>query len=285
MAVDDPINKTGKEESTRRANRRFIAILTALALLGVVSVALIPVEELAPQPFPIAAIWLRLLSLVNPALLALAAVFVGNFAARRVGLDAPAILALAEGHSASFVLARQIPVAVLAGVVVALLLLAYTPLLPSVLAPDFLARLDAVEMPLATRLLYGGITEEIIARWGLMSLIAWAASRIFEPNRPTCWPIAVAILISALLFAAAHLRIAATVGTLSFEICGGYACGKHACGHRVRLAVLEARFGSGDDGSCQRASLRMVGSGAVCVGRRPPAQKAAAPPSARLGLK
>lgn len=215
MTTDDLRNRSGKMDGTRRASRRFLAILTALALLGVASIALIPVEELAPQPLPIGAVWLRLLSLINPLVLALAAVFAGSFAARRAGLDAPAIRALAEGRSASTVIARQAPVAILAGALVALLLLAYAGLLPLVLAPDLVARIGAIEMPLLTRLLYGGITEEIIARWGLMSLIAWAASRAFARNGPSSWPIAAAILVSALLFAAAHLPIAAaTVGSL-----------------------------------------------------------------------
>ncbi len=30
-------------------------------------------------------------------------------------------------------------------------------------------------VPLPTRLLYGGITEELLLRWGLMTLLVWAA--------------------------------------------------------------------------------------------------------------
>jgi membrane protease YdiL (CAAX protease family) len=65
-------------------------------------------------------------------------------------------------------------------------------------------------MPLATRLLYGGVTEEVLLRWGLMSLLAWACWRAFLP-RPGRAPAAcyhAAIILSALIFGAGHLPVA-----------------------------------------------------------------------------
>ncbi|MBN7798318.1 CPBP family intramembrane glutamic endopeptidase [Parahaliea mediterranea] len=79
----------------------------------------------------------------------------------------------------------------------------------------------APEIPIATRVLYGGITEEILIRFGLMSLLAWLAWKSmghfgFE-GRNT--PIVIAIVASALAFAAGHLpAIVAFGGVLTVPV-------------------------------------------------------------------
>ena len=68
--------------------------------------------------------------------------------------------------------------------------------------------MSAFEMPLLTKLLYGGITEELLTRWGLVSLFAWLGWRL--SGRPDglknsiFW---IAIAGSALLFALGHLPL------------------------------------------------------------------------------
>ena len=64
-------------------------------------------------------------------------------------------------------------------------------------------------MPLLTRLLYGGITEELLLRWGLLTLLVWTAWRIFQRGRGT--PRAIyfvsAIVISSFVFGIGHLPV------------------------------------------------------------------------------
>src|SRR5678809_1083871 len=52
------------------------------------------------------------------------------------------------------------------------------PFLPAV----FVLRAEKFNrlMPFLTRLLYGGITEELLLRWGVMTLLVWASWRIFQ---------------------------------------------------------------------------------------------------------
>jgi Type II CAAX prenyl endopeptidase Rce1-like len=66
-------------------------------------------------------------------------------------------------------------------------------------------------------LLYGGIAEEIIMRWGLMSLLAWALHRTFarRADRAPASLVMVAAVLSALVFAAAHLPALAAVTDLT----------------------------------------------------------------------
>jgi membrane protease YdiL (CAAX protease family) len=78
-------------------------------------------------------------------------------------------------------------------------------ILPSVADAAAVAKMTAFNVPLATRILYGGITEELLTRWGLMSFFAWALWRVTGRGqiRPVIfWA---AILMAAALFAAGHL--------------------------------------------------------------------------------
>ena len=64
-------------------------------------------------------------------------------------------------------------------------------------------------MPLLTRLLYGGIVEELLLRWGIMSLFVWLAWR--RERRAPAGPVLVRLdgswLRPPLLFAAGHLPV------------------------------------------------------------------------------
>jgi len=81
-------------------------------------------------------------------------------------------------------------------------------------------------VPLPTRLLYGGITEELLLRWGLMTLFVWATWRLFQKgqNKPKSAYFVVAILFSSVVFGVGHLPIAfllfpqATVALVIFVI-------------------------------------------------------------------
>lgn len=80
------------------------------------------------------------------------------------------------------------------------------------LSPEVLARLGEYGkiLPFPTRLLYGGIMEELLLRWGLMTLLVWAAWRLFQKGRGQPKPayLVGAILVSSLLFAIGHLPMA-----------------------------------------------------------------------------
>lgn len=66
-------------------------------------------------------------------------------------------------------------------------------------------------------ILYGGITEELLLRWGLMTLLAWLAWRVVQRGQgaPRSWLIWLAIGVSAVLFGAGHLGAAAALVPLT----------------------------------------------------------------------
>lgn len=56
---------------------------------------------------------------------------------------------------------------------------------------------------------YGGITEEVMMRWGVMSLVLAGLAALFgDASDPKTLAVALAILLSALIFAAGHLPAA-----------------------------------------------------------------------------
>ena len=64
--------------------------------------------------------------------------------------------------------------------------------------------------PLLARMLYGGITEEVLLRWGAMTALAWLAWRFVQHRhgvltRGSAW---FAIVTSALMFGLGHLPVA-----------------------------------------------------------------------------
>ena len=67
------------------------------------------------------------------------------------------------------------------------------------------------DIPLATRLLYGGVTEELLTRWGMMSFFAWILWRSTGGGQVRAFIMWAAIVIAAALFAAGHLPFLFTI--------------------------------------------------------------------------
>lgn len=135
--------------------------LSLLGLFGTASMLLAPLERLASTELnPIV---FRLLALVQPAILVLLAAALGAWAAPKVALDAPAVRAWANRRPVWAVIRDQLPAAALAGLAVGIILVGFWSLLARAELP---AELFRFEIPLVTKLLYGGIVEELLFRWG-----------------------------------------------------------------------------------------------------------------------
>lgn len=179
-------------------------VLAVAAAAGLASLLLAPIEQLAVD-VPLPPLALRSLSLVQPAILTALALAIGAALAPRVGLGAPLIDAALAGRPLGEVLRRQFPAAGIGAVAVAAILLAYQQFVAPSLTEgsEAGARLAAFELPLVTRLLYGGIVEEVMTRWGLVSLFVWLLARRRHPVPATVYWLAIAL--AAALFAAGHL--------------------------------------------------------------------------------
>lgn len=189
--------------------RQFVT-LCALGMVGVVS--LIPLilaqVEASPDTFAAVPTWAAVLvSLVQPAVLLLVAVAVGVSLAPRVGLTSLTAERIRDGRKVWPRLGPDVPLAVGLGFAVAVAIVA----VDAVTAP--LAGIDVPEEPLSwfprlvLGMLYGGVTEELLLRWGLMTALVWAGHRVFgrKRARPSAVVVWASILVTAVVFGLAHL--------------------------------------------------------------------------------
>ena len=170
----------------------------------------------------------KLLSLVQPAVLLSLAVLIGAGLAPKVGLSSPVAEAMAGGGVLSSALRPLVFPGIFGGLAGGAAVVATAWLSKPFLSAEAVARIAELGnlLPISTRLLYGGITEELLLRWGLMTLLVWALWRLFQRGhdkpKPACF--LGAILISSVVFGVGHLPIAllllpeATVALASYVI-------------------------------------------------------------------
>lgn len=199
--------------------RRFFA-LYALALMGVVG--LIPgllstFSALLTQPgvpTSMSPMTLALLSLIQPAILVAIATAVGVALTPKLGLRSHIVEAAAGVPDAWRGFRREVvPALVVAAVGVAVILGLDAATQSFVPAPVNIPESEQGRTLglTITGVLYGGIVEEILLRWGLMTLLAWVLWRLAQHGQgtPRAWIMWTAIVVSALLFGAGHLPAAA----------------------------------------------------------------------------
>jgi len=193
----------------------FAGILSSLLIDLTELLAIMPVTEDARMPFspPI----LKLLSLIQPTVLLSVAVFVGIALAPKVGLFAPAFEAWARRDNFVTALKPQIIPGLIGGAVGGGAIILSWVLAKPILPAEFVVK--AVQMnrllPIPTRLLYGGITEELLLRWGVMTFLVWAAWRLFQKRRgqPRGVYFVSAIVISSVIFGIGHLPLVVALGS------------------------------------------------------------------------
>ena len=80
------------------------------------------------------------------------------------------------------------------------------------IAPEFITYLNNI--PLLPRLVLGGLTEEVIIRWGLMTILVWILWRVFQKGNgiPHDLLVYIGILLSQTLFAFGHYGVLKMAG-------------------------------------------------------------------------
>lgn len=190
--------------------------------------------------------------LVNPVILLTVMSAVGAACAPRAGLKSRLLLGGSLTSSDLAVLARMAGLGMLLGIGIALL--------DQVLARGWQAASAVPSLAdgwswaqLLAGMLYGGITEEVVMRWGLLSGVLWALLRLFGKTGRS-WRIAagIALIVSAAVFAAGHLPALLAAGdlpplllarTLGLNFALGIAFGLAFLRHHLEAAiVLHATF-------------------------------------------
>jgi hypothetical protein len=264
---------------------RLFIILWLGGIVGVLSFALVDLSALIktlPQPAGAAPVelpppaLLKVVSLIQPAVLVTLAVFVGTWLAERVGLRSPAAEAAARGEGVIEKLKPQIVPGIVAGLLSGVGIVLAWVIAKPFLTADFISRAEEFNnfIPAAVRMLYGGVAEEILLRWGVMTFLVWASSRLFgrtasseqdstSSPRPVIY--IAAIVLSALAFGAGHLPIAyvlsggltlpiviyVIIANSLFGIVAGFLYWKrgleaamiaHMCAHLVLITAIALSF-------------------------------------------
>jgi membrane protease YdiL (CAAX protease family) len=178
----------------------------ALALTGV---------DLASLPLPYGLALAA--STAQTSVLAAVAIVAGMWFGPKVGLNAPLLSTLLHGGSASGGRARRLLVL---AIPTGLLATAVILLLDSVLFSSAFADLaqSGAAPPVWSGLLaslYGGIVEELLLRFGLMTFLAWLLMRLSRSDALQAWQFWGANVTAAVLFGLGHLPATAAIAPLT----------------------------------------------------------------------
>jgi CAAX prenyl protease-like protein len=200
------------------ARTKLFAILWLAGMAGVLSVLFIDLSALvanlpaaAQSEMPFPPLVIKLLSVAQTGFLLTIAIFIGIQLAPRVGLSAPAAEALTSNNSFVSALKPQLLPGLIAGCIGGIAILSMWVLFRPILPPLFVVRAEKLNssLPVLTRLLYGGVTEELLLRWGVMTLLVWVAWRIFQRGHgtPRAGYFVSALVISSVVFGMGHLPL------------------------------------------------------------------------------
>ncbi|AGB37777.1 CPBP family intramembrane glutamic endopeptidase [Natronococcus occultus] len=200
--------------------------LFALGMLGVIALAVysVPMLRELPELSTVSTPTLVVLASVNSTLLLAVAVVLGTVTAPRLDLDSHVFAWAAGGTPDWGEIRDSLPLAAALGaglfVVVAVLDAAFAQFtqLPVDEPPTDADALRDLVASIPMRLFYGGITEELLLRWGLMAplvyVLWWGRNRAGTateaPSGTIVWA---AIAVSSVVFGIGHLpALASTIG-------------------------------------------------------------------------
>ncbi|WP_435333789.1 CPBP family glutamic-type intramembrane protease [Haloarchaeobius sp. TZWWS8] len=230
MTDFDGVESSAARSATEsRDGRSYLARVVRVFLVGMVGVVgLVVTAALVPGTLPsvpdVPRSVLLVASLLQPAVLVLVASAVGGRLAPAVGFRSYT----ASGDSLESILRNlrsEGRVAVPAGFGVGVLIVVFDLVFGALtdvdraLVPTEPVSVTEVLATLPIRFLYGGITEEVLLRWGFMTLLVWVLWRVSgRPNRPSSTAVVASIVVAAVVFGIGHLPAVALQTPLTVGI-------------------------------------------------------------------
>ncbi len=202
---------------------RLFLILWVAGMTGVLSFLLVDLSALlanlpvtagaeVPFPFPV----IKLLNIIQTTIILSFAVFVGIALAPKTSLSSPVAEAWARGERLIPALIPQVVAGLVGGLVGGIAILSSWLLWKPFLPLEFVTRAERLNrlLPVLTRLLYGGITEELLLRWGVMTVLVWAAWHLLQrgQGKPRAFCFVSAIIVSSAVFGLGHLPLVFALG-------------------------------------------------------------------------
>ncbi len=209
------------------SNKKMFLSLTAMGLLGVLTTLLMPIPE--SINIPLSPEMIKLVGFIQSSIFVMIAVGAGLYCAPKLGLKAPVLEAWLKGENVVEAFRPQLKPALIGGLAGGVLIVVLAVLMQPLLPAEFIEKGAelAKDMPVLARFFYGGITEEILMRWFMMSVIAFVPYKLFQKGQgtPKAAFIWFGIVVAALLFGAGHLPMVYTLVAEPDAILMGYIIG------------------------------------------------------------
>lgn len=208
---------TGPSISVQRKLPAITSRLFLLGFLGILANIPLVIRLVKSQSealgIPLASV--VIVSTVQSSVFLLIAIIVGQILSQRVGLRSHIANSFARK---SFT--RELPLALSLGLASALLAFGIEAFFSLFIATELEQLNQAIPRGFVTTLagvLYGGITEELLMRWGLLSFVVWAVWKLFyrkqaKPDQKVFW---LSIVLVAVLFGVGHLAAVAALTELT----------------------------------------------------------------------
>ena len=182
--------------------------LFAIGLLGILTMLTVTIsldslpkqvtEKFSPQA-------LQLLILINPTILLLIAVVIGTILFDKVGLTVPTISSILKIEKPNTTFWEQLKYGISLGLITGILTTLVGLVFKSSIPQEFIELGNKIKITTLARLGYGGFTEELLMRFGFMTLVVWIVFKITKQlNNKTHW---IGIILATLLFSFGHFPV------------------------------------------------------------------------------
>ncbi len=156
------------------------------------------VEKISPQT-------LKYLVLINPAILLLIAVIIGTLLYDKVGFSVPTISSILKIEQPKVKFIEQIKYGIILGLISGILITLISIIFKSSLPQEFIDLGNKIKITVIARFIYGGFTEELLVRFGFMTLVVWIVSKVTNNLvNSTYW---IGIILASILFGLGHFPV------------------------------------------------------------------------------
>lgn len=189
----------------------FMGVLTLLSVsIPLENIPKEVLDKISPQT-------LKYLVIINPSIFLLISVLIGTFLYTKVDLNIPTLSALLKIKSVNIPFIEQLKFGIILGLLTGILTTFVGIIFKSSIPQEFLDLGNKISITPLARFGYGGFTEEILMRFGFMTLVVWIVFKISKSlNNSTYW---VGIVLSSILFAIGHFPIVfSTIETPSLPL-------------------------------------------------------------------
>jgi membrane protease YdiL (CAAX protease family) len=148
---------------------------------------------------------LKFIVLINPTIFLMIAVIVGTILYDKVGLTVPSISSVLKMEEAKTKFMDQLKFGALLGLLVGILTTLVGLIFKSSIPQEFIEVGNKLKITILARFAYGGLTEEILMRFGFMTLVVWIVFKIIKKlDNSTYW---IGIILASILFAVGHFPV------------------------------------------------------------------------------